>query len=351
VTGARAEARSLVVRLITAKTIGPRIVERPIGTLLSMTAPIDRDQLERFWLRLRREAHELYREAGTLRGRVRELERSLSSSEHSLAVQRQENEKLKVSLDGARTRLRMIEGSRAWKAVRFVRRMRRVIGAGRTIEPSGPTLRTPPPPLPKPPVREPTFAQRWAAEAARRAAAAEQLDLWLEESRRAPAAFVVIAAGDPSDEHTRSFVEQCIQRGEPVCELEADGLSARIHGVVPPGIQPSLVPDVLRMGFSAKEKVFICTSPGHAAIRWLVPAQQDGWSTAVVLGDVVPSATLTYLSTHADAVFVRTEEAARLLEAATGVRPLVRDPVLPGDVVEARRSLAPAIPRQILGID
>jgi hypothetical protein len=337
--------------LHTPIRIGQRIVEQPVATLPPMAEPADRDQLERFWLRLRREAHELYREAGMLRGRIRELERALSSSEHAATVAQQENERLKASVSSMRTRLRAIEGSRGWKAVRFARRLRRGFRRPQIAAPSEQDFPAEPVVAVQPPAPEPTFAQRWAAEAAKRAAAAERLNSWGHAVRESGADVVVIVAGDPGETHTRSFVEGCVQRGEPVCEFEAEDATVAIHGFIPPDIQPSLVPDVLRMDLGAREKIFVCTSPGHAAIRWLVPAQQDGWATAVVVRDLSPSPELTYLATHADAVFVGSAGDADALEATTRVRALVRDRVSPDDVVEARRSLPPPIPRQILGIE
>jgi hypothetical protein len=309
-------------------------------------------QVLRFWPRLRREAHDLYREVGTLRGRVRELERALAESERSLAIQRQTNERLTNTETQLRARLRAVESSRGWRSIMLVRGLlrsgrRRRGGSSVAADPASPAPVTIPPRL----QREPTFAQKWAAETARRDEAAKRLDAWAESARASRGEAVVIVAGDEADEHSASFIQAALSRGDAVCELEAEETSNGVRGSIPPGIQPSLVPDLLRMETGGKDRVFVCTATGHAAIRWVVPAQQEGWSTALILAHVEPSGALVYLATHADVVIVVTDAAARALEELTGVRARVLPNPSAHDVIEARRSTKPVLPRVVLGIE
>jgi hypothetical protein len=305
--------------------------------------------LARFWPRLREEAHELYREAAMLRGRIRQLEREVEAVERALEHQRATNEKLRGSEAELRRRLRAIERSRGWRLLSLVRRARGRRPLPATQPPA--TSEASPITPARARGREPTSAQRWAAEAARRADVAARVDAWSHLARASSGRAVVLVAGDPSDEHTRMFVRSCLARGEAVCELEADLPSDGPYCAIPPGVQPSLVPDILRIDVGAKERVFVCTVAGHAAIRWFVPAQQDGWTTGLIVSHAEASPALSYLATHGDAVLVPTESDARAIQDLTGITATVLVDPSPLDLVDARRSGERALPRAVLGIE
>jgi len=110
------------------------------------------------------------------------------------------------------------------------------------------------------------------------------------------------------------------------------------------------VPDLLAIDVAGKERLFVVTTPGHAGIRWVVPAQQRGWWTAVVLdGSISPAA--VYLASHADVAAVPDDHAARALEAAAGVRPVVNGAPSARALLQGARAGWDALPRAVLGAD
>ena len=122
-------------------------------------------------------------------------------------------------------------------------------------------------------------------------------------------------------------------------------------GCIPPGIEPSLMPDLLGADLGSKSRLFACTSADHTAIRWVVPAQQAGWFSALILDRVELSGAVRYLTTHADVVIVGSEDAARAVEKSTGVRPSVIPQASARDVIDAARTAGPSLPRVVLGLD
>jgi len=316
-----------------------------IDTLAAMDEQERAREIARLWPRLREEAHELYREVGTLRGRIRQLEREVAGSQRSAENLRAANEKLSTSLNDVRVRLRAIERSKGW---RLIIKVRRVLRRPRPAPvPKETSAMTPRSPITTPP--EPTFAQRRAAEAMHRSDVAAALDRWIESARAAPGDVVVVVTGDRLAAQTEAMIQEAFSAGDPVCLLERDPESG--IGGIPPGITPSLVPDLLAMDAGGKERLLVCTTPGHAAIRWIVPAQQAGWSTVLVTSDHQPSAAFTYLASVVDAVVVPDGAAARAAEAATGVRATVRANASPRDALAIARAAPPALTRVVLGID
>jgi len=303
-----------------------------------------------FWPRLREEAHDLYREVGTLRGQVRQLEKELAREKNAADRLRERDATLRAQVEEARARLRRIERSKGWRlimAVRGVVRRRKGPAAGPDAEtPEAPPEELAPQAAPSGP--EPTFAQRRAAEAARRGQVAAVLKEWISTARAARGSSILVVAGDPSDGETKRFIEAARVANEPVLVLEADPRDG--VGGLPAGIVPSLVPDLLAMDAGEKSKLFLCTTPGHAAIRWVVPAQQQGWWTAVVhQGPISPAA--SYLASHADVAVVPDDDAGRALEAASGVRPIVKPAPSARDLLDAARPGWESLPRAVLGSD
>ena len=195
---------------------------------------------------------------------------------------------------------------------------------------------------------EPTFAQRRAAEAARRAEVAAELAAWIDDAKRARGSIVVVLAGDRSAGTTGSFIDAAKEAGDPVLLLDAESRDG--VGGIPTDINPTLVPDLLSMDVSGKERLLVVTVPGHAGIRWVVPAQQRGWWTAVVLdGSISPAA--VYLASHSDVATVPDDTAARALEAATGVRPVIHAAPSARDLLRGARAGWDALPRAVLGSD
>jgi hypothetical protein len=183
----------------------------------------------------------------------------------------------------------------------------------------------------------------------RRADVAGALASWVDSARAARGDLVLVLAGDRSEPQTEAMIQAGTSAGDPVCLLEGEpepGL-----GGIPPGIKPSLVPDLLAMDAAGKDRLLVCTTPGHEAIRWIVPAQQAGWSTVLVTGNREPSAALTYLASVVDAVVVPDDLAARALEAVAGVRATVRADASPSDLLAAARAAPPAVARVVLGIE
>ncbi|TMK54310.1 MAG: hypothetical protein E6G59_03240, partial [Actinobacteria bacterium] len=227
--------------------------------------------VSRYWPRLREEAHELYREVGTLRGRVRQLERELAAAQNIADRLRAANERLTASVEQTRARLRAMERSKGWRLImkvrRTVRRRKPASSAGEV--PEG-TEENAPVAVPTP-GPEPTFAQRRAAEAARRAEVAAELAAWIDDAKRARGSIVVVLAGDRSAGTTGSFIDAAKEAGDPVLLLDAESRDG--VGGIPTDINPTLVPDLLSMDVSGKERLLVVTVPGHAGIRWVVPAQ------------------------------------------------------------------------------
>jgi len=304
--------------------------------------------VSRFWPRLRDEAHDLYREVGTLRGQVRQLEKELAREKNAADRLRERDATLNAQLEDARARLRRIERSKGWRlimAVRgVVRRRKRPAGETDAETPEGRSEEQ----RPAPSGPEPTFAQRRAAEAARRGQVAAVLKEWISQARAARGSTILVLAGDPSDAETKRFIEAARIAKEPVLVLEADQRDG--VGGLPAGIVPTLVPDLLAIDAGEKTKLFLCTTPGHAAIRWVVPAQQQGWWTAVV-GHRPISPAAIYLASHADVTVVPNDDAARALEAASGVRPIVNAAPSARDLLDAARPGWESLPRAVLGSD
>ena len=304
--------------------------------------------VSRFWPRLREEAHDLYREVGTLRGEVRRLEKELAREKNTADRLRERDAALNAKLDEARARLRRIEGSKGWRLIMSVRgavRRRKRETPDDEPEAAAPSEETPPAERSGP---EPTFAQRRAAEAARRGQVAAVLKEWMKQARKARGSTVIVIAGDPSDDETRRFIDEATVAHDPVLVLETDPHNG--IGGIPAGIVPTLVPDVLAMDVAEKAKVFLSTTPGHAAIRWVVPAQQRGWWTAVLSRGPISPASI-YLASHADVAIVADGNAARALEEASGVRPVVNASPSARDLLDAARPGWESLPRAVLGSD
>jgi len=304
--------------------------------------------VSRFWPRLREEAHDLYREVGTLRGQVRQLEKQLAGEKAAADRLRVREAQLTAQLEETRARLRRIERSKGWRLIMAVRgairrRKREAAQADDGASEASPDEQ------PEQPVRsgaEPTFAQRRAAEAARRGQVAAVLKEWIAQARAARGSTIVVIAGEPRGGETRRFVDAARGAHDPVLVLEAepeDGV-----GGLPPGIVPTLVPDLLAMDAGDKDRLFVCATPDHAAIRWVVPAQQRGWWTAVVLTGPMTAAAV-YLASHADVAVVPDDDAARALEAAAGVRPIVNALPSARALLEAARPGWESLPRAVLG--
>jgi hypothetical protein len=307
----------------------------------------NKTDVSRYWPRLREEAHELYREVGVLQGQIRQLERELAGSRSEADRLRGHNETLSATLEQTRARLRRIEGSKAWRLAIKMRGAVRGHTRGEVAdEPLPADERTSAPVVPS--GREPTFAQRRAAEAARRAEVAVGLSQWIDAARGARGSVVIVIAGDPTHDRTTSFIEAAQRANDPVLLLDAEPAEGR--GGLPARIMPSLVPDLLAMDIGNKDRLFLSTTPGHGGIRWTVPAQQRGWWTAAVL-DMPVSPAGIYLATHADVIVVPDDDAARAVEAAAGVRPLVNASPAPRDLLQAARTGWDALPRAVLGSD
>jgi hypothetical protein len=305
--------------------------------------------VSRFWPRLREEAHDLYREVGTLRGQVRQLEKELTREKNAADRLRERDATLNAQLEDARARLRRIERSKGWRLIMaargLVRRRKRAVPETEAETPEGRPEDQAPPARSGP---EPTFAQRRAAEAARRGQVAAVLKEWISTARAARGSSILVVAGEPSDAETKRFIEAARVANEPVLVLEADPRDG--VGGLPAGIVPTLVPDLLAMDAGEKSKLFLCATPGHAAIRWVVPAQEQGWWTAVVHhGPISPAA--IYLASHADVAVVSDDDAARALEAASGVRPIANPAPSARDLLDAARPGWESLPRAVLGSD
>ncbi|HEV2685078.1 MAG TPA: hypothetical protein VGW79_00420, partial [Actinomycetota bacterium] len=196
-------------------------------------------EIVRLWPRLRAEAHELYREASILRGRVREMERRLATSEDALRRLQADNERLARAEQDARSRLSVIERSRGWMAITQLRRARRrLLHKGEEASPQPAPVQNNPAPAREP--AEPTFSQRWAAQVRRRAEVRTALIAWMDVARTAPGDAIVAVAADGSD-MVGAFVARCLEAGDPVCEIDAVGDPDGIRGALP-GVEPSLVP-------------------------------------------------------------------------------------------------------------
>src|SRR5207249_389244 len=203
--------------------------------------------VSRFWPRLREEAHDLYREVGTLRGQVRQLERELAREKNAADRLRERDGVLNAQLEDARARLHRIERSKGWRMIMSVRgvvrrRKRDVVETdvetpeGRPEEQAPQAARS----VPEPSGAEPTFAQRRAAEAARRGQVAAVLKEWITQARAARGPAVVVIAGDPSGGETKRLIDDARSNKDPVFVLEADPQDGA--GGIPPGIVPTLVP-------------------------------------------------------------------------------------------------------------
>jgi len=319
-----------------------------IDTLAAMAKRDRPGDVSRYWPRLREEAHELYREVGTLRGRVRQLERELVAAQDTADRLRAANERLTASVERTRARLRAIERSKGWRLIMKVRgTVRRRKPASSAGEVPDGTEENAPVAVPTP-APEPTFAQRRAAEAARRAEVAAELAAWIDDANRARGSIVVVLAGDRSAGTTASFIDAAKEAGDPVLLLDAEPRD-RVGGI-PTDINPTLVPDLLSMAVPGKERLLVVTVPGHAGVRWVVPAQQRGWWTAVVLdGSISPAA--VYLASHSDVATVPDDAAARALEAATGVRPVIHAAPSARELLRGARAGWDALPRAVLGSD
>jgi len=306
--------------------------------------------VSRFWPRLREEAHDLYREVGTLRGEVRRLEKELAREKNSADRLRERDAALSVTLDETRARLRKIEHSRGWRLIMsvrgVVRRRKREAPEDEQPQATGSPEETPPPAERSGP--EPTFAQRRAAEAARRGQVAAVLKEWMKQARKARGSTIIVIAGDPSDDETRRFIDEAMVAHDPLLVLESE--PANGIGGIPAGIVPTLVPDLLAMDVGEKAKLFLSTTPGHAAIRWVVPAQQQGWWTVALSRGAISPASI-YLASHADVAVVKDDNAARELEAASGVRPIVNAAPSARDLLDAARPGWESLPRAVLGSD
>src|SRR5260221_3768447 len=188
---------------MAARRLAPRGAH-PCGidTLAAMKEQERTREIARLWPRRREEAHELYREVGTLRGRVRQLERELAASQRLAETARETNAKLTASLDAARIRLRAIEGSKGW---RVIMRLRRLIQLNQPAQaPTQVATATPARATAGP---EPTFAQRRAAEAMRRAEVAAALGSWVDSARSAERDGVVLLAWDRSGTRNATIIQ------------------------------------------------------------------------------------------------------------------------------------------------
>jgi hypothetical protein len=81
-----------------------------------------------------------------------------------------------------------------------------------------------------------------------------------------------------------------------------------------------------------------------------VPAQERGWATLLILERFEPSAALTYIASHVDAVIVGDEASAREVKALTGMDATVRAKPSVADVLTAARASPRALSRVVLGI-
>jgi len=285
-----------------------------------------------------------------LRGQIRQLEKELAREKNAADRLRERDAALNATLEETRSRLQRMERSKGWRLImavrRLIRRRKMAVEEGEAAEPAGSSEEPATPAASSGP--EPTFAQRRAAEAARRAQVAAMLNGWIDGARAAKGSIVLVIAGEPAAHTTSRFIDAARSANDPVIVLEAEPADG--VGGLPPGIAPSLVPDLLAMDAGDKARLLVCTMPDHAAIRWVVPAQQRGWWTAVVLdGPISPAA--VYLASHADVAVVPDDDAARALEAASGVRPIVKPEPFARDLLDAARPGWESLPRAVLGSD
>ncbi len=222
----------------------------------------DRERLDR-WDVLRDEAHRLLKQ-------TRKQEASIRSLERALEQERARTDELQAEVERMRA-------SRLW------RRARRA------------TL---------PPAREPPATP---AESPR-----DVVQRWLLLESDDPA---VVLAIDP--EHSR--------RADVLSMWATTALQLDVERQVAFGLPPALVPSPVPAAFAgvrrARTRVFYALGATDGALRWLVPSQQEGWTTIVDLDErTALGPQERYLALHADVVVTGSEEAAARLASTLGRR-------------------------------
>lgn len=303
------------------------------------------------WPRLREEAHALHVEVQALRERERELVRELALERRRLQranerLQRA-NERLEARVDQLQRQLDSIVQSLSWRILQTMRRLLRGRPAARPVTAARPpTARAVPGPK-APPPRRPSREEV----AKQREQAAEQLSRWVGVAQEARGPAVVVIVGTPSDERVQRVVAGCLAQGAPVVHLDSgEGINTGLLCRIPQDIEPSLVPVLLAADLGDAPRLFVALAPEDAALRWLVPAQQEGWIAVADVADDGPLA--VYLTTHADAAYAASVPIANRLEAVSGrsvaVLGAVVDPI--ASYLDRAASSEPPLPRRLLGI-
>lgn len=264
------------------------------------------------WPALREEAHRLHTEARDLTAQLAALRRETAGLAHEHDRAEARRRKLERDVARLRARIEAIERSRGWRIVTALRGARHrarhpLGGAGRTRAaaarpapehaPAG--ARSDGAPSDSPPVASPSPAPAWRV-------ALDAVHAWAAAAREAPGDVVLALTAEPADARAERILGSCSRAGIPVVLLdmaEPAGPAPLVHALAP-SVRPSVVPHALAADLGARARLFLALAPTDAALRWLVPAQQEGWTAVVDLAEVPGwiSPEIAYLASHADAV-------------------------------------------------